>query len=152
MSIKLSQCLNSFIMATLTKVTFMTTWCPLVSLHSLLLGWMYSCLLPWLSPAPENSPAGILCDHMAILSAVIMHQEHRFGTCSIRSLKYIFSRFVCLFVYIRYLFHLHFQCYPKSPPPTPPPTHSHFLTLAFPCTEADKVCTTNGPLFPLMAN
>jgi hypothetical protein len=37
------------------------------------------------------------------------------------------------------------------PPPTPPPTHSHFPALAFPYTEAYKVCTTNGPLFPLMA-
>jgi hypothetical protein len=36
--------------------------------------------------------------------------------------------------------------------PTPLPPHSHFLALAFPCTEAYKVCTTNGPLFPLMAN
>jgi hypothetical protein len=58
--------------------------------------------------------------------------------------------------FFRYLFHLHFQCYPKSPPhappPTPPPTHSNFLALAFPCTEAYKVCMTNGPLFPLMAD
>jgi hypothetical protein len=41
---------------------------------------------------------------------------------------------------------------PKVPQPAPPPTLSHFLALAFPCTEAYKVCTTNGPLFPLMAN
>jgi hypothetical protein len=43
---------------------------------------------------------------------------------------------------------------PKVPhtPPTPLPTHSHFLALAFPYTEAYKVCTTNGPLFPLMAS
>jgi hypothetical protein len=27
----------------------------------------------------------------------------------------------------------------KSPPPTPLPTHSHFLALVFPCTEAYKV-------------
>jgi hypothetical protein len=68
--------------------------------------------------------------------------------------------FVFYFIYffiiiIRYLFHLHFECYPKSPPhpPTPiPPGHSHFLALVFPCTEAYKVCTTNGPLFPLMAD
>jgi hypothetical protein len=64
--------------------------------------------------------------------------------------------FFLISFFIRYLFHLHFQCYPKSPPhappPTPPPTHSHFLALVFPCTEADKVCMTNGPLFPLMAD
>ena len=41
-----------------------------------------------------------------------------------------------------------------SPPPRPalPPTHSHFLALAFPCTGAYKVCNTNGPLFPVMAD
>jgi hypothetical protein len=59
-------------------------------------------------------------------------------------------------VLIGYLFQLHFQCCPRSPSHTPPPTplhtHSHFLALAFPCIEAYKVCTTNGPLFPLMAN
>jgi hypothetical protein len=71
---------------------------------------------------------------------------------------YTFFAFLFFFFlfFIGYLFHLHFQCYPKSPPhappPTPPPTHSHFLALAFPCTEADKVCMTNGPLFPLMAD
>jgi hypothetical protein len=26
------------------------------------------------------------------------------------------------------------------------------LALLFPCTEAYKVCTTSGPLFPLMAD
>jgi hypothetical protein len=36
-------------------------------------------------------------------------------------------------------------------PPIPLPTHSHFLALAFPCTGAYKVCMTNGPLFPVMA-
>jgi hypothetical protein len=64
--------------------------------------------------------------------------------------------YLFLFFLIWYLFHLHFQCYPKSPPhaplPTSPPTHSHFLALAFPCTGAYKDCTTNGPLFPLMVN
>jgi hypothetical protein len=60
-----------------------------------------------------------------------------------------------LFIYfIKYFLHLHFQCYPKSPPYpplTPLPTHSHFLALPFPCTEAYKVCKTNGPLFPVIA-
>jgi hypothetical protein len=58
--------------------------------------------------------------------------------------------------FIRYLTHLHFQCYTKSPPypptPTPLPTHSPFLTLVFPCTGAYKVCKSNGPLFPVMAD
>jgi hypothetical protein len=44
--------------------------------------------------------------------------------------------------FIRYLAHLHFQCYTKSPPypptPTPLPTHSPILALVFPCTGAYK--------------
>jgi hypothetical protein len=67
----------------------------------------------------------------------------------------VFIFFLSFFL-IRYLFHLHFQCYTKSPPhalpPTSPTTHSHFLALVFPCTEADKVCTNNGPLFAVMAD
>jgi hypothetical protein len=58
--------------------------------------------------------------------------------------------------FIRYLAHLHFQCYTKSPPypptPTPLPTHSPPLALVFPCTGAHKVCVSNGPLFPVMAD
>jgi hypothetical protein len=58
--------------------------------------------------------------------------------------------------FIRYLAHLHFQCYTKSPPYpptlTPLPTHSPFLALAFPCTGAYKVCMSNGPLFPVMTD
>jgi hypothetical protein len=58
--------------------------------------------------------------------------------------------------FIRYLAHLHFQCYTKSPPypptPTPLPTHSPFLALVFPCTGAYKVCMSNVPLFPVMAD
>ena len=64
--------------------------------------------------------------------------------------------FCFFFFLIGYLFHLYFQCYPKSPlhapPPTPLPTHFHFLALAFPCTGAYKVCNTKGPLFPVMAD
>jgi hypothetical protein len=59
-------------------------------------------------------------------------------------------------IFIRYLAHLHFQCYTKIPPypptPTPLPTHSPFLALAFPCTGAYKVCKSNGPLFAVMAD
>jgi hypothetical protein len=64
--------------------------------------------------------------------------------------------FFFLSIFIRYLAHLHFQCYTKSPPypptPTPLPTHSPFLALAFPCSGAYKVCVSNGPLFPVMAD
>jgi hypothetical protein len=40
---------------------------------------------------------------------------------------------------------------PPPPPrrPAPLPTHSRFLTLAFPCTGTYKVCNTKGPLFPV---
>jgi hypothetical protein len=66
--------------------------------------------------------------------------------------------FVCFFFpfFIRYLAHLHFQCYTKCPPnsptPTPLPAHSPSLALAFPCSGAYKVCVSNGPLFPVMAD
>jgi hypothetical protein len=76
--------------------------------------------------------------------------------CDETFFNYYLILFFCFVFLISYLFHLYFQCYPKSPPPTPPPTlpptHFHFLALLFPCTEADKVCTTNGPLFSLMAD
>jgi hypothetical protein len=71
-------------------------------------------------------------------------------------LSFLFFSFFLFFFFsflIRYFLHSHLQCYPKSPSHphththTLPPTHSHFPALAFPCTEADKVCTTNGPLW-----
>ena len=69
---------------------------------------------------------------------------------------YLFLNFFNLF-FITYFPQLHFQCYPKSLPYTPPThtplsTHSDFLALAFPCTGAYKVCKSNGPLFPVMAD
>ena len=38
------------------------------------------------------------------------------------------------------------------PCPAPFSTHSYFLALAFPSTGAYKVCKTQGPLFPMMAD
>jgi hypothetical protein len=72
-------------------------------------------------------------------------------------IEILLKRYLIFFsIFIRYLAHLHFQCYTKSPPypptPTPLPTHSPFLALLFPCTGAYKVCLSNGPLFPVMAN
>jgi hypothetical protein len=69
---------------------------------------------------------------------------------------FLYLHFFFFHIFIGYLFHLHFQCYPKSPPlappPTPLPTHSHFLAQAFPGTEAYKVCKTKGSIFLMMAN
>jgi hypothetical protein len=64
-----------------------------------------------------------------------------------------YSLFFFNWVFVSFTFPM---LYPKSPPhpptPTPLPTYSDLLALAFPCTEAYKVCTTNGPLFALMAD
>jgi hypothetical protein len=38
------------------------------------------------------------------------------------------------------------------PSPHPYTPISIFLALVFPCTGAYKVCVSNGPLFPVMAN
>jgi hypothetical protein len=78
------------------------------------------------------------------------HGDYLYGE-KVSSYFHVFFPF-----FIRYLTHLHFQCYTKSPPypptPTPLPTHSPFLALVFPCTGAYKVCKSNGPLFPVMAD
>ena len=39
-----------------------------------------------------------------------------------------------------------------SPHAAPLLTHSLFLSLAFPCTGAYKVCKTKGPVFSMMAD
>jgi hypothetical protein len=92
-----------------------------------------------------------LCDFFKQLSDIALVK------CT--TLSFLFFFFLETFFFhffIRYLAHLHFQCYTKSPPypptPTPLPAHSPFLALAFPCTGAYKVCVSNGPLFPVMAD
>jgi hypothetical protein len=59
------------------------------------------------------------------------------------------SRFFLFFFLIRYFLHLHFQCYPKSPPCSPPALsyshpHSHFLALAFPVLRHIKFARPMG--------
>jgi hypothetical protein len=54
------------------------------------------------------------------------------------------------FYFIRYFLYLSRKFPVPFPCPAPLPTHSHFLALAFPCTEAYKVCKTKGPLFPML--
>jgi hypothetical protein len=64
--------------------------------------------------------------------------------------------FYFLFIYLLRIFLNYISnAIPKVPhthPPNPLPTHSPFLALAFPCTGAYKVCVSNGPLFPVMAD
>jgi hypothetical protein len=97
----------------------------------------------------------------AILVSVALFQGISPAICGCLYLASSLCIFVILLFFffpffIRYLAHLHFQCYTKSPPypptPTPLPAHSPFLALAFPCSGAYKVCVSNGPLFPVMAD
>jgi hypothetical protein len=62
-----------------------------------------------------------------------------------------FLKYFLLHIFLNYIS----SAIPKLPhtlPPTHISTHSHFLTLAFPCTGAYKVCASNGPLFPVMVD
>jgi hypothetical protein len=70
--------------------------------------------------------------------------------CSSKNQYISQAEFLFLGIFLIYIFNA-IPKVPHSLPPTPLPTHSHFLTLAFPCTGAYKVCKSNGPLFPVMA-
>jgi hypothetical protein len=67
---------------------------------------------------------------------------------------------LCIFFFINYFLLDFFFIYisnanpkvPYTPCPAPLHTHSHFLALVFPCTEAYKVYKTKGPLFPMMTD
>jgi hypothetical protein len=120
--------------------------------------WYLECL-PHSLPVPANFGVvfnlGYFCPCYFSSHCVPAWVTFSFLFCSSAlSCSLLFSLFFPFF--IRYLAHLHFQCYTKSPPypptPTPLPTHSPFLALAFPCTGAYKVCKSNGPLFPVMAD
>jgi hypothetical protein len=60
--------------------------------------------------------------------------------------------FIYLFIYLGIFFIYIFTAIPKVPHTLPPKLPSQFLALAFSCTKAYKVCKTNGPFFPLMAD
>jgi hypothetical protein len=78
--------------------------------------------------------------HLVFLNT---EQGEQIQSLALMQIKQVHSSMEFIFffnIFIGYLLQLHFQCYPKSPPhappPTPLPTHSQFLALAFPCTEA----------------
>jgi hypothetical protein len=65
------------------------------------------------------------------------------------------EHFLFLFIFLLDIFFIYISNAILEVPYTLPaslPTHFHFLALAFPCTEAYKVCNTKEPLFPMMAN
>jgi hypothetical protein len=75
----------------------------------------------------------------------------RFITCLLVGLRKAVFFIFLIRIFLNYIS----NASPKVPhalPPTHLPTHSHFLALAFPCTVAYKVCVSNGPLFPVMAD
>jgi hypothetical protein len=83
------------------------------------------------------------------LGVALLYFLVRVGNIYIGSF-FIFKYFL-LRIYLNYIS----NAIPKVPhnlAPTSLPTHSHFLALAFPCTGAYKVCKSNGPLFPVMAD
>jgi hypothetical protein len=97
----------------------------------------------------------VFCYIWASISTFVTYES----SIELETMYFLFFFFFFFFFFpffIRYLAHLHFQCYIKSPPypptPTPLPAHSPFLALAFPCSGAYKVCVSNGPLFPVMAD
>jgi hypothetical protein len=67
----------------------------------------------------------------------------------------LFFSFSFLFL-IRHFLHLHFQCYPKSPPyPPRPQSPTHPLPLlgpGVPLYWGIRSLPDQGPLFPMMAN
>jgi hypothetical protein len=65
----------------------------------------------------------------------------------------LYSFHIFYYVFSSFTFQMLSQKSPSpSSPPNPLPTHIHFLALAFPLTEAYKVCKTKGHIFPMMAN
>jgi hypothetical protein len=65
----------------------------------------------------------------------------------LKALSFFLPFFFFLGIYFIYISNAIPKVPPHAPPsPTPPTTHSHFLSLAFPCKEAYKLCMTNGPL------
>jgi hypothetical protein len=86
---------------------------------------------------------------------IILHgsSEYQNRTCVSRNGNILFFSILFYFVFLTfslYTFQMLSRKFPiPSPCPAPLPTHSHFLTLAFPCTGAYKVFPTKGPLFKM---
>ena len=111
-------------------------WSPLVI--SVLCDYMFSGGSWYLNMQPSELISGYLPTNTFTFHSTLWPQLFPFHL--------FFSNFLLdiFFIYI-------LNAIPKVPY-APLPTHTHFLALEFPCTGAYKVCTTKGPLFPLMAD
>jgi hypothetical protein len=134
---------------------FLTGW----SLTEIVCG---TCSMLCVRPSLSNNSYYSHYHHFASEKASFPSTPTAFSLCSIVStfhLRFLpntarlFYRIFFYYIFSSITFPMLSQKSPTpSPPPTPLPTHSHFLALAFLCTGAYKVCLTNGPLFPLMAD
>jgi hypothetical protein len=77
---------------------------------------------------------------------LLLHFPHAPGV----SLSLLFFSKFLLDIFLIYMLNAIPKVPYKLPDPAPQPTHSCFLALALPCTEAYKVCKTKGALLPLM--
>jgi hypothetical protein len=117
---------------------------PSQRLGSDLHAWVDTCLfLPatslgalgvcWLVPAIRMS-SGRTVSYYLLPTKPQKSQKQSHSKTTVLYTYFFFFWVFFLFFLIRYLAHLHFQCYTKSlpypPPPTPLPTHSPFLALA----------------------
>ena len=112
------------------------------------LSWLlmeWCCLLVWSPcPAPPGLTQGGLTHSRPGPHTLITDNKNTIQA----SLHSLIFKLGIFFIYIS-------NASPKFPhtlPLIPLPTHSHFLALVFPCTEAYKVCNTKGTLFPMMAD
>ena len=81
-------------------------------------------------------------DFQSCFTSLQSHQQWRSALPSLHSRQHLLSPEFFFTFFIRYLLHLHFQCYPKSPPCPPHHTcpHSHF-----PILRRGKVSTLSKP-------
>jgi hypothetical protein len=100
----------------------------------------------------DLNPVLNLCSHWVTTPPALPFIFSKNQLCLINSLSCSFSYFMIFFpFFIRYLAHLHFQCYTKSPPypptPTPLPTHSPFWPWRSPVLGHTKFTCPMGLSF-----
>jgi hypothetical protein len=77
---------------------------------------------------------------------ILLLRKAFFLNVQIHAFSFLFLKYFLLDIFLIYIYNAIPKVPHTLPPTTPLPTHSHFLALAY------KVCKSNGPLFPLMAD